>query len=116
MKHIIIIIALASGLAAQSTVTIHRHDAQATSALTGLPATGGDFIQVSVIPQSKEVTSVKIVVRIQDDGNAIVFERSTEPTGRPVNWFIPVTSARRAVITSLKVTQRADIETREYVE
>lgn len=110
----LITLAMALSLQAQSPVTIHRHDAQKLSVLTGLPG-GGDFIQVSAMPTRQNISAIKLIVRIQDGDELIVFERSVDTNGKALNYFIPVVSASRAVVKA-SLTQRVDLNTSEYLE
>ncbi len=100
---------LAQSQVEKPLVTVFPFDSRSvvTSVPIGLGL--GDHFQFHVTASSKEVTSVKLEVEIQDDGRLIKVSQSkdTDSDGKAL-FAVFVSSVWRSVIVSKKVFQRVD--------
>lgn len=112
---ILIIVALTLCAFAQPkpVVVVERVEVSKLSTVTGMPAPGAtDHIKFSVFPTRHDVTSVRLAVEIQDDGELIKYEKSYDAKGgKAVTFAVNVSAAGRAVIIHREVTQRIDLDT-----
>ncbi len=117
MKLYLILTLLFNSLAFSYVTTVIKVDvAKLASFGVPIPPNTTDQIQVMVRPTNNTITSVRLIVDIQVDGDFIHFDKALETNGNSPLFIIPVKSSTRAVIVYKKVIERVDTNTAEDVQ